>query len=109
MFRDYIGGTEGADDASLTAAAHIDVLTFCRIRDFTALTEHQQKIILDVHEKLTAWESENSDLLDSPFSSYSVNGVSMSLDGKLVTVGGVCVPASLYSLLRLTGLCYPAI
>ena len=109
MFRDYIDGTEGRSDASLSAAEHIDVLTFCRVRDFQSLTPHQQRVLLTVHQKLTDFETENADILDTPLTSYSVNGVSMSFGDKVKVIGGVTIPSDLYSLLCTSGLCYPAV
>ena len=55
------------------------------------------------------FERENEDILDAPFTSYGVNGVSMSFGCRLSQVGGVVIPADLYALLCTTGLCYPAV
>ena len=50
---------------------------------------------------------ENAELLESPLSAYSINGVSMSFDkSKIVRVGGVTTSSEVYGLLMQTGLCY---
>lgn len=105
MFADYIDGL----DYELSAAQHIDVLTGFRIEDFSALTPFQQNIVLSVHEKLTDFERENADVLDSFVTAYGINGVSMSFGDRVKEIGGVVIPADLYSLLCATGLCYPAV
>ena len=109
MFREYVYASGDKSEHALTAAAHIDVLTGCRIRDFHALTAFQQRVVQEVHQRLEQFERENEDILDAPFTSYGVNGVSMSFGSRLSQVGGVVIPADLYALLCTTGLCYPAI
>ena len=48
-----------------------------------------------------------AELLASPFSSYSINGVAMQFDGAgIVERGGVKTPAHVMSLLRQTGLTF---
>lgn len=109
MFAEYIQHLSG-DDRSMTAAEHIDTLTFNRIKDFNSLTEFQRRIIKRVHNRLTDFERENEDILDSQLQSYSLNGVSMSFNNQSVKhICGVVIPSELYSLLVSTGLCYPAI
>lgn len=108
MFRDYWSSM--SDDAfELRAAEHIDVLTQYKIRDFKCLTDFQKHILFTVHEKLTQFERENEDVLDTPLASYSVNGVSMSFGEKIKIVSGIAVPADIYAMLRSTGLCYPVV
>lgn len=94
-------------DRLTTASRHIDSLTFNRIvGKFDTLTEFQQEIIKEVCGTLANWEYENDDILTSPFSSYSINGVSMQFDGKTVlSINGVYVPSQLYQTLCQTGLC----
>jgi hypothetical protein len=92
------------------ASDAVDTLTYCRIvsRGFAALTEFQRGIIQRVVCALAEWQSENADILDNPFDSYSINGVAVSW-GKSVgvkTVNGVMIPNSIYSELVKTGLCY---
>lgn len=110
MYSVYIENQGITDEFSIKAAEHIDALTFNRIKDFNSLTEFQQRIIKRVHNRLTAYERENEDILDSQVQSYSLNGVSMSFGSQGVkNVCGVSIPSELYSLLVSTGLCYPAI
>ncbi len=109
MYRDYVFQSGQKSDSTLTAAEHIDVLTGFRIRDFNALTEFQQRIVERVRVGLERFEEENADILDSPLTSYGINGVSMSFGDRVKEVSGVAIPADLYSLLCSTGLCYPAI
>ena len=110
MFVDFVEQQETIDEFAIKAAEHIDTLTFNRIKDFNSLTEFQQRIIKRVHNRLTAYERENEDILDSQLQSYSLNGVSMSFGSQGVkNVCGVAIPSELYSLLVSTGLCYTAI
>ena len=109
MFRDYINAGGNAPEHALSAAEHIDILTGFKIVDFASLTAFQQSVIRRVHNKLEQFERENEDILDSPLSSYSVNGVSMAFGEKIKAVSGVILPAELYALLCSTGLCCPAI
>lgn len=109
MYADYIE-LQGRDENSIVSAEHIDVLTFNRI-DFEKLSEMQKKIISRVHSRLTAFEKENADMISSYLKSYSINGTSMEFgtSWNLMCINGVAVPADLYTLLKSTGLCYPAI
>ena len=110
MYSVYIENQGITDEFAIKAAEHIDTLTFNRIKDFNSLTEFQQRIVRRVHNRLTAYERENEDILDSQVQSYSLNGVSMSFGNQGVkNVCGVAIPSELYSLLVSTGLCYPAI
>lgn len=110
MYSAYIEKQGITDEFAIKAAEHIDTLTFNRIKDFNSLTEFQQRIIKRVHNRLTDFERENEDILDSQLQSYSLNGVSMSFNNQSVKhVFGVAIPSELYSLLVSTGLCYPAI
>ena len=106
MYADHFNGS---DNYELSAAQHIDILTGFRIEDFSALTQFQQDIVMSVHERLTDFERENADVLDSFLTSYGINGVSMSFGDRVKEIGGVVIPADLYSLLCATGLCYPAV
>ncbi len=109
MLAEYIE-KQGEDERSITAAEHIDILTFNRI-DFEKLSEMQKKIISKVHSRLTAFEKENADMISSYLKSYSINGTSMEFGANwnLMCISGVAIPADLYALLKSTGLCYPAI
>ena len=91
-----------------SASRHIDTLTFNRIVEigFDNLTEFQQEIISEAICSLADFEYENQDLLSSPFTSYSINGVSASF-GEAWNVeiqNGIAIPKSVYSLLSQTGL-----
>ena len=91
------------------ACRDIDSLTFNRIvkAGFENLTEFQQELIREAVELHVDFCYENTELLDSPLKSYSINGVSMSFDeSKVVTVSGVTTSSETYSLLMQTGLCY---
>lgn len=109
MFADYVE-RQGGDESSVRSAEHIDILTFNRI-DFEKLSEIQKRIIGRVHSRLTAFEKENADMISSYLKSYSINGTSMEFGAtwNLMCISGVAIPTDLYSLLKSTGLCYPAI
>lgn len=113
-YTDTYGGTvitaENASRAFQSASDTIDALTFCRIveRGFEALTAFQQGIIQRVACALAEWQIENADFLDSPYSSYSINGVAASWGNSqnVRNIGGTMIPARLYTELIKTGLCY---
>lgn len=91
------------------ACRDIDSLTFNRIvkAGFENLTEFQQELIREAVQIHVDFCYDNDELLNSPLSSYSINGVSMSFDkSKIVTLGGVTTSSETYSLLMQTGLCY---
>lgn len=92
-----------------TACRAVDSLTFNRIvkTGFDNLTEFQQELIKDAVRLHANFAHDNVELLNSPLSSYSISGVSMSFDkSKIVTVGGVTTTSEVYNLLMQTGLCY---
>lgn len=109
MYADYIE-QQGGDENSIISAAHIDILTFNRIV-YDRLSEMQKKIISRVHSRLTAFEKENADIISSYLKNYNINGVGMEFGASwnLMCISGVAIPADFYSLLKSTGLCYPAI
>jgi hypothetical protein len=110
MYLTYIENQGITDEYKLKAAEHIDTLTFNRICDYNSLTELQQRTISRVHERLTKFEQDNEDLLNTHLQSYSINGVSMSFGGQSVKwICGIAIPKELYSMLISTGLCYSAI
>lgn len=91
------------------ACRAIDSLTFNRIvkKGFDELTEFQQSMIKEAVSKQADFAYSNAELLESPLSSYSISGVSMSFDrSKVLTVGGVTTTSEVYGLLMQTGLCY---
>lgn len=109
------GGTvitaENALRAFRNASDTIDVLTHCRIveRGLDGLTPFQKGIVQRVACALAEWQEENADMIDSPYSSYSVNGVAASWGGSqsgVRNVGGTLIPSRLYAELVKTGLCY---
>ena len=94
------------------ACRDIDSLTFNRIVKFgfENLTAFQQELIREAVQLHADFCYENGELLDSPLSAYSINGVSMSFDSsKIVTVGGVTTSSKVYDRLMQTGLCLRAI
>ena len=101
---------EELQDAIYDASRHIDSLTFNRIigKGYANLTEFQQEILERVCLKQMDFEYENSDVLQSIISSYSINGVSMGFDAKgwnVFVQNGVAMRRDVYDLLKQTGLC----
>ncbi|MCD7829027.1 MAG: hypothetical protein LUG58_01150 [Clostridiales bacterium] len=92
------------------ASRDIDTLTFNRIvaTGFDNLTEFQQELVREAVCQLAEWEQENAQLLDSPMSGYTINGVTAQFgESSGVTVtDGVTVPNRLLALLEQTGLCH---
>lgn len=111
MYSVYIENQGTEDEYSIRAAEHIDILTFNRITDFESLTELQKRLIKRAYDRLTVFERDNEELINTYLANYSINGVSMSFgqSWNLKMVGGVAVPTDIYSMLLSTGLCYPAI
>lgn len=109
----YGGSVIAAIDASLAferASATVDALTHCRIvkRGIDDLTDFQKDIVQRVVCELAEWQEENLDMLSSPYSSYSINGVSASWGASqsVKHVGDTLIPSRLYAELVKTGLCY---
>ena len=97
------------ESLEIRAEADIDGLTFNRIRTngFDALTDFQKGLVRQATAKQVVFINENSELLESPLSAYSISGVSMSFDkSKIVEVGNVTTSRNVYALLMQTGLCY---
>lgn len=91
------------------AETDINVLTFNRIRakGFDSLTDFQKELVRYGTAMQVKFIHENSELLDSPLSSYSISGISMSFDrSKVVTIDGVTTTSQVYNTLLQTGLCY---
>ena len=108
------GGTaitaDNAPRALQKASDTVDALTYCRIveRGVDDLTPFQKGIVQRVVCALAEWQENNADLLDAPYNSYAINGVSVSV-GAAKTVKQVCgvmIPSGLYAELVKTGLCY---
>lgn len=91
------------------ASRHIDSLTYNRIasKGFSNLTNFQQEIIREVVCVQAEFEYENREELESLISSYSLNGVSMTIQPgwNLFADKGVAMQRSTYILLEQTGLC----
>jgi hypothetical protein len=108
------GGTaitaENAPKAFQIASKTIDTLTYCRIveRGLEGLTAFQKDIVQWVVCSLAEWQTENEDILNNPYSSYSINGVSATWTPgtNIKCVNGVMLPSSIYAELVKTGLCY---
>lgn len=97
------------ESALRNACRVVDSLTFNRIvkAGFENLTKFQQELVKDAVWLHADFAYDNAELLNSPLSSYSISGVSMSFDrSKIVTVGGVTTTSEVYNLLMQTGLCY---
>lgn len=108
---EYIGNISSDDlENRLRNACHaIDGFTFNRIvkAGFENLTEFQQQLIREAVRLHADFIHDNAELLNSPLSSYSISGVSMSFDrSKIVTVNGITTTSEVYGLLMQTGLCY---
>lgn len=111
MYLDYILSNHPAPTQEAEKAAEqIDNLTFNRI-EYETLSDYQRKTIDRVHRRLTAFITDNKELLESYLSAYAINGVSMQFGNSwnLKVIKGVAIPSDIYQLLMSTGLCYPAI
>lgn len=99
---------EQAERALARAEDSINILTYNRISDFSALSEFQQRVVKKCVCRLADWQENNADALSSPYKQYSVNGVSAAVGaGDTVRViCGVMLPADIWAMLITTGLCY---
>lgn len=91
------------------ACCAIDSFTFNRIVKvgFENLTEFQQELVKEAVRLHADFVYDNAELLDSPLSSYSISGISMSFDrSKIVNINGTTTTSKVYGLLMQTGLCY---
>lgn len=86
----------------------VDGLTFNRIVacGFANLTPFQQYRIEEAMLDLCDFEYDNEDILTSPISDYSLNGVSVGFGGSQggILVGGLMVSRNGYQILNQTGL-----
>lgn len=90
----------------------VDSLTYNRIvrRGFENLTAFQQRLVKESVRKQANFAYENAEMLDSPLSSYSINGVSMGFDkSKVMEINNITTTREVYGLLIQTGLCYGGI
>ena len=91
------------------AEKDIDSLTFNRIttKGFDALTEFQQDLVKRAVCYQANFRCDCAEMLDSPLSSYGINGVTMVFDShKVQIIGGVSTLPHIYALLNQTGLTY---
>lgn len=91
------------------ASSDVDVLTYNRIRNigFDRLTEFQQTAVREVVCRMAHFRINHADTMESPYQSYSINGVSKTF-GATQTIGvhrGIMMPESAYAKLVSTGLC----
>lgn len=104
---------ENALKSLQNASDTIDSLTYCRIVSggMERLSDYQRAIVQKVTCSLADWQTENADILSSPYSSYSINGVNATWGATagVKKVNGVLIPANLYAELLKTGLCYPGV
>ncbi len=112
-FKTYGGNAITADNAPRAlqkASDTVDVLTYCRIvdRGVDGLTPFQKGIVQRVVCALAEWQENNADLLDAPYNSYAINGVSVSVGASpnVKRISGVTIPSGLYAELAKSGLCY---
>ena len=93
----------------MRAESDVDTLTFNRITEkgFENLTDFQKERIKHSMALQISFIHDNSELIDSPLSAYSISGVSMSFDkSKVITLCGVTTTNQVYNSLMQTGLCY---
>ena len=91
------------------AEFNIDNLTYRRIDriGFDNLSDFQKERVKAACCEQVIFLSAYGDIISSPFKSYGINGVSMTLDeANIVRSGGVVVSRQVYSLLLPTGLLY---
>ena len=97
------------EDVVLKTDSAIDILTYSRINaiGFENLTEFQQRIVSECAFEIARFLLENREILDTPLSSYSINGVSMqfNFNEAVYHKDGVVIPKIVYKKLLLTDLC----
>lgn len=100
-------------DALLQRASdQVDAACFGRIRrqGFHSLASYQQDCIKKAVCLQAAFLHTYGEALDSPLSSYGINGVSMAFDpSRMVRQGGVTMGQEIYSMLIRTGLAHRGI
>lgn len=100
---------EQFESIEMRAESDVDTLTFNRITEkgFENLTNFQKERIKHSMALQISFIHDNSELIDSPLSAYSISGVSMSFDkSKVITLCGVTTTNQVYNSLMQTGLCY---
>lgn len=105
---EYGGEEESIKKYLKSASEDIDTLTYNRIVHcgFNNLTDFQKEKIKRATCMFAEFKIENEELLQTPFSSYSINGVGMSFDSSLniKVIRGIAIPLNVYRLLNQTGL-----
>ena len=104
-----LGNYQSIADGSLfkLASDAVDALCYGRIRKigFDNLTKFQQEKVKKAVCLHVSFLSTYGELLNSPLSSYGINGVSMSFDAaKVVTQGNVTTNQAVMQQLRQSGL-----
>lgn len=105
-------GLETEDEAALEArlkqaSDDVDALCYGRIRKagFENLTAFQQEKVKKAVCHHAAFLAAYGEMLESPFASYGINGVSMSFSpDRVVTQGGVTTSQTVMQQLRQSGL-----
>lgn len=105
-------GLEAEDEAALEArlkqaSDDVDALCYGRIREagFEKLTAFQQEKVKKAVCYHAAFLVAYGEMLESPFASYGINGVSMSFSpDRVVTQGGVTTSQAVMQQLRQSGL-----
>lgn len=92
------------------ASRDIDTLTHCRINGigWYDLTEFQRDAVTEVCCDIVQFMDENRELLQTPLSGYSINGVTMQFkfNPTVFVQGGIVMRQCTYGRLITTGLCY---
>lgn len=107
--QDFAADDTTAQELINKAENNIDNLTYRRIAQigFDNLSEFQQKRVKEACCEQVIFLSAFGNVISSPFKSYGINGVSMTLDEtNIVRRNGAVVSAEVYSLLLPTGLLY---
>ena len=91
------------------ASRDIDTLTYCRINGigWENLTDFQREAVTEACCDIVQFMDENRELLCTPLSSYSINGVSMqfSFNPTVFVQSGIVMRQSTYGRLVSTGFC----
>lgn len=107
MYPDYTLDESAYKSLEERAEVDINGLTFSRSNNFDTLTDYQKVLVKRATAMQVMFINDNSELIDSPLSSYSISGVSMSFDkSKVVQLDNVTTTRAVYGVLEQTGLCY---
>ncbi|MBR0484921.1 MAG: hypothetical protein IJJ69_09125 [Oscillospiraceae bacterium] len=101
-------GKEISENFLIQASNQIDILTFQRIKKigFENLTSLQKELIQNVCAQQALFLQDYGEMLNSPLSSYSIAGVSMSWNSQnLVNISGITMQNESYQHLLQTNLC----